>query len=255
VRRGIRRREREPAALWRDLHAIRRRNRYLARRLLTARRIIALSEFQKAMFVRNGLPVGRIEVIEHGLEVAGLRPGLRRPGPVPRIVFVGSLVPDKGPHVLLEALARVPTLDVECRIYGALPDTAYGQRLAALAAADRRVSLRGIFPPDEFGAVLAEADLLAVPSVWYENGPLVVKAAFYVGVPVLASRIGSLTEMVTPGRNGWLETAGDPARWAAAITRIAADRTAFAVEPTPVKTMDENARELFAIYAAEVERL
>ncbi len=255
VRQGIRRRDREPAALWRDLHAIRRRNRYLARRLLTARRIIALSEFQKAMFVRNGLPAERIEVIEHGLEVAGLRPGLRRPGPVPRMVFIGSLVPDKGPHVLLEALARIPTLDVECRIYGALPDTAYGQRLAALAVADRRVSLRGMFPPDELGAVLAEADLLAVPSVWYENGPLVVKAAFYVGVPVLASRIGSLTEMVTPGRNGWLETAGDPARWAAAITRIATDRAALAVEPTPVKTMNENARELFAIYAAEVERL
>ena len=254
MRRGRRRREREPAALWRDLHAIRRRNRYLARRLLAARRIIALSGFQKAVFVRNGLPAERVEVIEHGLEAAGLRPGLRRPGPVPRVVFIGSIVPDKGPHVLLEALARIPTLAVECRIYGAVPGTAYGRHLAALAAADPRVSLRGSFPPDGLGAVLAETDLLAVPSVWYENSPLVVKAAFHVGVPVLASRIGSLAEMVTPGRNGWLEVPGDPARWAAAIARLAADRAALAVDPTPVKSMDENAREMFAIYASEAGR-
>lgn len=254
IRRGARGRQRQPAALWRDLRAIRRRNRYLARELLRARRIIALSSFQKRIFVRNGIPGERIEVIEHGLEVAGLRPGTHRLGTVPRVTYIGSLVPHKGPHVLLEAVAQIPAAPIECRIYGALPPTAYGSRLQALAGHDARIRFMGEFPPSALGQVLAETDTLAVPSLWYENDPLVVKAALYTGTPVLASRIGSLAEMVTPALNGWLLEPGDAVEWAAALERIVADPAALRAAPTPVKTMDDNAREMFAIYAEEAWR-
>ena len=241
---------RAPRHWWRDARAVAGRQRQLERGLGEARRLIALCDFTRRMFARNGIPAERIEVIEHGLEVDTLAGATRRRGPLPRVAFIGSLTPHKGAHVLLEALARVPDAALECRIHGAEPATPYGDRLRTLASADPRVRLMGGFPPERLGTVLAEADLLAVPSLWYENDPLVVKAAFYCGMPVLAARIGSLADMVTPGRNGWLEPAGDVRAWAAALARFAA-APVTTMAPTPVKTMDENAREMFAIYAAE----
>lgn len=245
---------RAPRHLWRDTRAIAGRRPSLARALGGARRIIALCEFTRRMFGRNGIPARRIEVIEHGLEVAGLEPAAHRPASLPRVGFIGSLVPHKGPHLLLEALAHLPRARLECRLHGPVPATPYGARLRALAAADPRVRLMGGFPPAELGAVLAGIDLLAVPSVWYENDPLVVKAAFYCGIPVLASRIGSLAEMVRPDVNGWLVEPGDVAAWAAAIERFTAAPARATMAPTPVKTMDENAREMLAIYTEEAGR-
>ncbi len=244
---------RVPGRRWRDARAIGGRQRYLAQALAGARRIIALCEFTRRAFAANGVRADRIEVIEHGLEVAGLAEAQRRPGAVPRVAFIGSMVPHKGPQLLLESLARIPRVRLECRLYGPVPATPYGDRLRTLAAADPRVRLMGSFPPAALGEVLAETDLLAVPALWYENDPLVVKAAFHRGVPVLAARIGSLGEMVTPDRNGWLVEPGDAAAWAAALERFAA-APAAAVAPTPVKTMDENAREMLAIYAQEAGR-
>ena len=102
--------------------------------------------------------------------------------------------------------------------------------------------------------IVTETDLLAVPSLWYENDPLVVKAAFYCGTPVLAARIGSLGEMVEPGRNGWLVPPGDAGAWAAALERFAGAPAPSAMAPTRVKTMDENAREMLDIYTEELAR-
>ena len=247
-------REKEPTAFWRDIHAIRRRHRYLIRVLLKARRIIALSAFQKQMFVKNGVPEERIEVIRHGLELDGVRPVSRTPGAVPKIVYIGSLVTHKGPHVVLEALGRIPNARLEFRLYGALHSTAYEKGLKKLAGSDSRIRFMGTFKPSEFGRVMAEADVLVVPALWYENEPLVVKAALHVGTPVLASRIGSLSEMVEPGKNGWLLEPGHVGAWAEALEKIAMDPLALPAAPTRVKSMDENAREMFEIYAQEIGR-
>jgi glycosyltransferase involved in cell wall biosynthesis len=245
----------------RDVWAIERRAETLKRTLSQARRVFALSEFQKRMFVRNGFPPERIEVMTHGLETEGLvaagqgRGETGAPRRVRRIGFIGSLVRHKGAHVLLEALALAPRLDVECLVYGPLREgDAYVNELRERAGRDRRVRLMGGFAPSEMGRVLREFDLLAMPALWYENEPLVVKAALYVGCPVLASRIGSLAEMVEEGRSGWLVEPDSPQAWARAITDIASAPLPASFSPIPVKTMDENARELFQVYEAERRR-
>jgi glycosyltransferase involved in cell wall biosynthesis len=232
----------------RDLWTIQRRTAYLRRTLQGARQIVALSHFQKNLFVANGYPGDRIEVIDHGLEIdapAGPRPP-RRSEPL-RVGFIGSLVPFKGAHVLLEALAREPSLPVECRIHGPLGGDPYTARLREMAGRDPRVRLMGGFEPQELGRVLDEMDLLAVPALWYENNPLVVKAALHRGVPVLASRIGSLEEMLRPRGAAWLVEPGDVAAWAAALRRLSAAPLPVC-PPLPVKSIDDNARELFALY-------
>ncbi|MFZ0750004.1 MAG: glycosyltransferase, partial [Pyrinomonadaceae bacterium] len=152
----------------------------------------------------------------------------------------------KGVHVLLEAFARRPNANIQLSIYGdAKVSNPYVDSLKQQAANDPRVKLMGTFPISEMGRVLEAADALVMPALWYENEPLVVKAARYVGLPVLASNIGTLTTSVQDGVNGKLIAPGDVEAWADAIATF----RPLPIKPdTSIKTMDENAREMLTIY-------
>jgi glycosyltransferase involved in cell wall biosynthesis len=237
---------------WRDIHAIRERPEFLQQMVERADRIIALSDFQKAMFVRNGYAAEKIQVLHHGLETAGLRAATSSATKELELVFIGSLVYHKGPHILLQAQARHPESKVRLRLYGdASGSNPYLESLKELAAADGRVKLMGTFPLDEMGRVLETAHVLAMPVLWYENEPLVVKAARYVGVPVLASNIGTLADSIQHDVNGWLLPPGDIEAWADAIAKL---------DPKPlppdasIKSMDQNADELLDMYQEIIRR-
>lgn len=243
---------RQAIQFFRDAGAIAKRRSFLMNTLQQASRIIALSNFAKAKFVEYGIAGARIEVIPHGLETDDLQPAeinrkrAESSGPL-RIGFIGSLVPHKGAHLLLGALALNPETELECLIYGPLREDEYSGTLRATAESDARVRLMGSFPPEHMGAVLRSFDVLAMPALWYENQPLVVKAAQYSGIPVLANDIGSLSEMIEEGKNGWLIRERTPRRWGEALAELAsAPLQVFA--PTPVKTMDNNAKEILDIY-------
>ena len=242
----------------RDLGAIAERAGFLRRALLGCRRIVALSQSQVDAFVANGYPRRRFEVIEHGVEAEDLDPGPTAPEPVGtprplRVGFIGSVVPHKGLDVWLRALALARDVDVRCPVHGELQDSdPYAAEVRALAAADPRVRFEGTFEPSEIGRVLRGMDALVVPSQWRENAPLVVKAALHLGMPVLASRVASVTEMLDGDRAAWLVPPGDPAAWAQALRRLAASPPPrFA--PRKIKTMDENAREMLAVYEATLD--
>ncbi len=237
-------RDRQPRS-WRDIKAISQRQEYLRDTVQCADRIIALSDFQKQMFVRNGYAADKIRVLHHGLETGGLRPAQPHNSDQIEIVFIGSLVYHKGAHILIEALARRPELKVRLRIYGnASGANPYLDSIKKLAAADNRVELMGAFSPDEFGQVLAAADALAMPALWYENAPLVVKAAQYVGLPVLVSNLGTLADSIKDG-NGVLLPPGDVEAWADALAGF---RPQPLAQDCSIKSMDENSRELLTIY-------
>ena len=237
---------------WRDVKAIRERQNYLQQMVERADRVIALSDFQKAMFVRNGYAAEKIQVLHHGLETAGLRPATSSATEELEIVFIGSLVYHKGPHILLQALARHPEARVRLLLYGDRSGSnPYLDSLKKLVAADGRAKLMGTFPLDEMGRVLETAHVLAMPVLWYENEPLVVKAARYAGVPVLASDIGTLADSIRQGVNGWLLPPGDVEAWADAIASLKP-------KPLPpdasIKSMDRNADELLEIYQEIIRR-
>ena len=234
---------------WRDIHAIRHRQSYLRQIVERADRVIALSDFQKEMFVRNGYSAERIHVLHHGLETAGLKPATWAPTEELEIVFVGSLVYHKGPHILLKALAQYPELRVRLLIYGdASGANPYLDSLKELVAADGRVKLMGTFPLDEMGRVLETAQILAMPALWYENEPLVLKAARYVGLPVLASDIGTLASSIRHGVDGWLLPAGDIGAWANALASLNPKTPPSGSADLTIKSMDDNALELLDVY-------
>ena len=235
-----------PSRFWRDVDAIRKRQTYLRQIVERADAIIALSDFQKAMYVRNGFDEKKIRVMQHGLEIEGLQPATRLPSEPLEFVFIGSLVYHKGVHVVLRALALRPEAKVRLLIYGdASGSNQYLDSLKDLARADERVQLMGTFKVGQMGRVLRTAHALVMPALWYENEPLVVKAAQYIGLPILASNIGTLATSVQPGINGWLLPPGDVRVWADAIASLCP----VPVEPNhSIKTMAENAREMLALY-------
>ena len=99
----------------------------------------------------------------------------------------------------------------------AFPD--YAAQVKALA---RHPNIRFAGPLDyrQVGAALRQMDCLVVPSVWYENSPLVIQEAYAVGLPVVASRLGALVEKVQDHRTGYLFAPGDSADLARVLREI-----------------------------------
>lgn len=227
-----------------EVAALLQRPDYLRRTLDQADEIIAPSLFLRDMFEKNGAGKGRIRVIPYGLEPGIVRqPGRARRGRGIRLAYIGNFSPWKAPHVAVEAVRAVQG-DVTLRLYGRKDRKSFGNyygELRARAKGDRRIRFSGHFDHDQLAEVLAEIDLLIVPSVWYENTPFVILEARQAGVPVIASRLGGLTEAVEEGRDGWLFEPGNSADLAARLQSCVDDpETLAALETRSAPTIAEN---------------
>ena len=167
----------------------------------------------------EGLDESAFEIVHYGIE-----PGPAPPPPPrePRLAIVGRLIPIKGHEVLLEAVARVRAEipDVILEIAG---DGPLGSQLEATAArlglADRVTFLGRVAPP---GPVYERAEIVVVPS-FGEGFGMVALEAMERGRAVVASDVGGLPEIVSPGRTGLVVPPGDPAALAGAIVELARD--------------------------------
>jgi glycosyltransferase involved in cell wall biosynthesis len=176
---------------------------------------VAPSEFVRSKLIATaGLPAERVMV----------KPNFVDPDPGVAVdageyvLFVGRLVPEKGVRTLLQAFALLrdpPPLKIAGagELEGELRRGASVLGLAGL-------ELLGAQPHARALELMKGARMLVVPSEWYEGLPLVIVEAFACGVPVIASRIGSLAELIADGRSGVLFDPGDARALAAAIERL-----------------------------------
>ncbi len=185
---------------------------------------LALTRFQRDLLIQGGLPAGRIKVVPNFLEPD---PGVTD-GPRSGFLFVGRLSEEKGLPTLVRAAALVPGT---IRVAGAGPLAllvgAAGQKgeLEVLGHLDKASVL------DQLHGVVA----MVLPSVWFEGLPVSVLEAYATGTPVIASRIGSLAEVVIDGVTGLLATPGDASDLA--------DRLRWASQhPAEMLEMGSNAR-------------
>lgn len=196
------------------------------RHLAEADAVVAPSQFLAAMFVRNGFPAARIAVVPYGLEPGRIVPlPAARPRTPLRLAFCGVLSPWKAAHVAVAAV-RWSKAPVTLAVHGRLEEPMFAdyiRRLRETAGDDPRITFPGPYDAAQAPAVFAGMDALVVPSTWYENTPFVVLEAFAAGVPVLASDLGGLREVVRDGDNGLLFRAGDAASLRAAIERLVAE--------------------------------
>ncbi len=208
-------------------------------------RFIALSEFSRTKFIAAGLAADRVAVkpnfVAAPAPAAGERSGF---------LFVGRLSPEKGIEVLAGALAG--SLGEPVRVAGS------GECESALKGLSR-VSLLGHLPEPRVLDEMRRVRALLVPSICYETFGRVVVEAYACGLPVIASRIGSLAELVEHGVTGLLFNPGDAAdlaramQWAEAHPASLAEmgrraRLRFEARYTP----EVNHAQLLAIYGAAI---
>jgi glycosyltransferase involved in cell wall biosynthesis len=160
-------------------------------------------------------PRGGVHVIHNGID-APAEPGLRRT-PANRLVLgcTARLAPPKDLITLLDALARPGCEEWELRVFGDGPDRAEIERHRNALGLGGRVTLLG--NRQDVAAQLAECDAFALISDW-EGLPYSILEAMAAGLPVLASEVGGIPDLVVPGSTGELV----PARDAAAAGRVLA---------------------------------
>lgn len=227
------------------------RNQYIKEQILNAELCLALSGFQKEMLVQNGYPADRIKLSQHGLETNGyLAKEEKREHAQIKMTYIGSIVKHKGVHLILEALHRSDNQNLVLEIYGNVSgEDIYLQKIRDMAARDNRVTLKGTVPFNQLGKVYSECDVLLMPSLWFENEPLVVKAAIFKGVPVIANNTGSLGEMIVHNKNGWLLQSGHLRSWIDVFDQLTRQKlNELDAEEGSVRTMDENFEEIYSYY-------
>lgn len=137
------------------------------------------------------------------------------------VAFAGSVYPHKGAQLLAEAAQRCEH-EVLVRIHGEIPDA----MRARITEIDRRgvVELAGAFSPSELPQLLAQVDVCALPSLWWDCAPLTAGEALAARVPLLAPRMGGLAEAIEDGVDGLAFDGGDADGLAAAIDRLAGEQ-------------------------------
>jgi glycosyltransferase involved in cell wall biosynthesis len=176
-------------------------------------RLVDPGEWEKMHVVRCGLPFDRIP--SKSTATTGKK----------TIICVGRLSPEKGQAGLLRAFAKVRSSHPELtlRLVGDGPERGALEALAEELAVSSAITFAGRLPEEETLAEIARSDLLVLPS-FMEGLPIVLMEAMAVGVPVIASRVAGIPELVEDGKTGLLFT---PSNWdelASAIDRLLGDK-------------------------------
>lgn len=177
--------------------------RYLARSVdvVTAPSKFALDMHLKYGFFKNakhivlplGIELNDTEKIEKGYETID-------------ILYVGRLVNTKGVQILINAFKQLKYENVRLHVVGKGPDAEYFKNCVG---SDSMVIFHGFVPDEKLMQLYKKANVTVVPSIWYDNSPVVIYESFMNGTPVIGSRIGGIPELVKDRYNGFLFETGN----------------------------------------------
>lgn len=231
------------------------RTKFLNETLQKVDKLIVRSKFLSSTYINAGVPPEKMFFSRQGLDFPTLppEPTNKSAGKPLRIGYLGQVVWHKGIHVLLEAVRRIPDARLEVKVYGnteRFPD--YTTQLKRIIAGDQRISLAGSYSGyEEEARVLRNLDVIVVPSLWYENCPNVILEAFAQRIPVIASNLGGMAELVHHEENGLLFEAGNSEDLARQLQRLSVES---GLQPRlqagigPVKSVSEEIDELEFVY-------
>ena len=210
------------------------RRLYIDRFISRVDHFIAPSRFLAARLVDFGLPSNRISIIENVIPPSRserIKPPCESRDRPLRIGFFGQISRLKGINVLLDAadaLLADEVKDVSFEIYGnykGQPPEFQVDFLDRLAKVGRNVNFLGPYDGTQVDRLMNDIDVVVVPSIWWENSPVVIQEAFRNSRPVICSDIGGMAEKVRDGADGWHYPVGNSLALATLIKKLNADRT------------------------------
>jgi glycosyltransferase involved in cell wall biosynthesis len=235
-------------------NASERRFRNLTDALQAVDVIISPSRHLKNVYEGHGIGKDRIVHCDYGFpEYTGERNW--QPGSPLKVGFLGSLVPHKGLHTLIDAVNMAQS-DIRLAVHGS-PDAnpAYYRELQSRNL--NQVQFAGISDPGDPYPTITRYDVMVVPSLWEENSPLVIHEAHAAGRPVIASNVGGIPELIRDGVDGILFPPGDAQALAKALDDLASDvdrLVEMGRQAQPPKLIDDHAREIEDMYIGLLSR-
>jgi len=233
------------------------RRRRLLGALASADVVICPSDYLRAMFGRCGVDTGRFTFMRQGIT----KPAVARPAPARaagaplRVGFIGQLKAHKGVDLLVDAVERMLGAghDVTLDLWGSeTEEPDYVAGLKARTAGRPAVRWNGRYTGAFVWEVLSAIDVLVVPSRWYENSPNAILEAYEAKVPVVATNLGGMAELVEAGRTGLLFALNDAADLRTQLEHLATEPgllESLRRNLPPVKSVDDEMRDLVGIYA------
>jgi len=191
---------------------------------LISDRIIALTNFEKRTLIASGLEPKKVVVIPHGVRRSPLKTGLREKlgiGDKMLVLTVARFVKQKGHAYLIQAIPRITKRhDVHFLMIGS--QTTNLRELVALSkqlGVESHVTFMASASSDDVAAAYHESDVFVLPSL-YESFGIAALEAMAAGMPVLATRVGGVPEIVEDMRTGILVRPADPAALAERIEAL-----------------------------------
>jgi glycosyltransferase involved in cell wall biosynthesis len=213
---------------------------------------ISPSAYLAKTYISAGFPQKQFHVVWNGIDINKFQQISRKSKPgFLRLTFCGFLGKHKGLHTLLEALPMIKdNARVRVNLVG---DGDQKESYKAILEANGCLSLVrfwGKLDNREIDRAYAETDVLVLPSIWQENQPVSITEAMAAGIPVLASRMGGIVELIEEGVTGFLFDAGNAGQIAAIIDRLLQ-------EPTLIVRLGQNAAKQMALhdYSRQVQKL
>ncbi len=161
---------------------------------------ICLTNFQRDILIKEGLPQDRVSVLTNPVEIKVSEQSIA--DKKDNVLFVGRVSRGKGIALLFEAARICP--DIPFVVAGNCDAMPQARELAPC-----NVTLLGALPSQELGVLYDKARIFILPSIWYEGFPTVLLEAMSFGLPVVCSRIGGLPEIVEDKKTGLLYEPGN----------------------------------------------
>jgi glycosyltransferase involved in cell wall biosynthesis len=225
------------------------RHAHLLLALRQVDRLITPSRYVAAQYAAHGIPSDKIMVIQNGIDVENFAPGQRSTAGL-TLGFIGHLGKHKGLDVLLHALSLMDASKVRLLVVGTGEDAEQLQTYCRERGLDPYVTFYGHVENHRIATIYHQIDVLVVPSVWPENSPVTITEAMASSIPVIASDVGGIGELVEDGVTGYLIPLGDSL---AIVDRIGR----FLARPELLRTMGERALAKIQAYPMQqqVERI
>ena len=168
----------------------------------------------------------KFQIVPNVVDTERFRPPVSRPPSSSiRLLFVGSLLPVKGLPTLLQALALLERADWRLDIVGDGPERDRIQHLANELGIAHQIHIHGYRPKQDVAIFMQAADYFLLPSQW-ENAPCVIIEAMACGLPIIASRVGGIPELVGPDQ-GILVPPQDVNAWAMTLADVILHKPRF----------------------------